>query len=113
MRGRADIGRIVEDTRNRVAGLFPGETVDAVLFGSYARGDAREDSDLDILFLVNAPREKLAGMDWQLGKIASDLFMDYQMIVSPLVENRSFYSDRAAVLPFYQNIQREGIVFHE
>ena len=105
------ISLIVEDTRKRVSTLFPGKQVDAILFGSYARGDADSDSDVDVLLLVDAPREQIAERNWQLGKIASDLFLDYDLIVSPIVENRSFYQSRIHMLPFYNNIHREGVSF--
>ena len=105
------IKMIVEDTRNRVSSLFPGEQIDAILFGSYARGDADPDSDLDVILLVEASREKIAESNWQLGKIVSDLFLDYGMIVSPIVENKSFYQSRIDLLPFYSNIHREGVIF--
>ena len=105
----SQIKTIVEDTRSRVSKLFPGEQIDAILFGSYARGDADPDSDLDVILLVNAPRDKIAETNWQLGKIASDLFLDYGLIVSPIVENRSFYNSRIDLLPFYSNIHREGV----
>ena len=107
----AQIQRIVEDTRLRVSELFPNDHVDAILFGSYARGDAHADSDLDILLLVDASKEAIARQNWQIGKIASDLFFDYELVVSPIVENRSFYESRIQAIPFYENIHREGVLF--
>ncbi len=41
----------VEKIRQTVAGYFKDKPVEKVwLFGSYARGDAREDCDVDLLF---------------------------------------------------------------
>lgn len=40
----------------------------AWLFGSYARGDAREDSDVDVLFIMESdlPRPKRAALAYRL-----------------------------------------------
>jgi len=106
------IQQIVENTRFRVSELFPGDHVEAILFGSYARGDAQDQSDVDIFLLVDAPREEIAKQNWNLGKISSDLFFDYEIVVSPIVENRSFFESRIHASPFYENIQREGVRFN-
>jgi predicted nucleotidyltransferase len=55
--GQAAIDEIV----NRIAAKFSPERI--VLFGSHARGDAREGSDLDLMVLfreVDNPRERAA-----------------------------------------------------
>ena len=106
------IENIALQARDRIATLFPGEKVDAILYGSYARGDAQEGSDLDLFILVDSPRERIAEKNWHVGEIASDLFMDFGIVVSPIVENRQYYQERIQLLPFFGNISREGVNLH-
>ena len=37
---QGEVRAIVADMRARLEGLFPQQQIDAILFGSYARGDA-------------------------------------------------------------------------
>ena len=44
----------------RMAQLFPEGISDVVLYGSYARNEAEDGSDVDIMYLVDAPRSVIA-----------------------------------------------------
>lgn len=51
-----EVKKIVEELCCSVASLFPQNKIEAILFGSYARGDAEPGSDIDVLVLVDASR---------------------------------------------------------
>ena len=44
-----DVTAIVAELSSRIALLFPQDRIEAILFGSYARGDADSGSDIDVL----------------------------------------------------------------
>lgn len=89
--------------------IFPQDQIDAILFGSYARGDAEFGSDIDVLVLVDSSRQTISERSWKIGNLAGDFLLNYGIVVSPVVENREYYRSNAEVLPFYRNIQREGV----
>jgi len=99
---------IVNDMTKRISGLFDGE-IDVILFGSRARGDFDEYSDVDILYLVDASREEIAKKNLMVGSMAGDLLLDYDVLVSPFVENRTFYNENIDAMPFFVNVNKEGI----
>ena len=103
------IETIVRNLCSEVQALFPGDEIEPILFGSYARGDEETDSDIDVLLLVNASRETISEHNWQIGDLAAVYLLDYGVVVSPIVENRAYYYSNSEVLPFYRNIQREGV----
>lgn len=109
MRPQDEITPIIHDLRAKLQVLFPGERIEAILFGSYARREAEEGSDIDVLLLVDCPRQSIADKNWKIGEIAAALLLDYGIVVSPLVENRAYYHQARAILPFFKNIDREGI----
>lgn len=109
MQTKQNVENIVAQLCLRIASLFPQDKIDAILFGSYARGDADPDSDIDILFLVDASRQEISACNWQIGDLAADFLLEHGIMVSPIVENRDYFSANSNVLPFYRNIVHEGV----
>jgi len=105
-----EILTIAKELCSRFECLFKEDSFDVILFGSYARGDAQEGSDIDLLFLVDSSRQTIAEKHWQIGEAAAEILMDCGVVVSPIVENRAYYHANADILPFFRNIRREGVV---
>ena len=80
---------------------------EAILFGSRARGDARKDSDWDILILIGGNRA--SGEDFERYAYP---FVDYGWSVgeqiNPLIYSFADWQKRS-ISPFYKNVQSEGI----
>lgn len=100
---------IVARLRDNLTVLFPNDDLELILYGSDARNEAQEGSDIDVMVLVDASRQEIAERNWQVGEVASDLLMDCGVVVSPIVENRDYFHANAQMLPFFRNVQREGV----
>ena len=79
-----------------------------ILFGSQARGDARSDSDWDLLILLNdgQPNEDRFG---NYAYPFVELGWGFGTYFSPKIYTYSEWAERKGS-PFYENINREGIV---
>jgi predicted nucleotidyltransferase len=78
-----------------------------ILYGSYARGDYREDSDLDILVLVD--KDKITRTDQKRIKYPLyDIEFDTGTIISPLVFSKKDWETKHRNTPFYENVAKEG-----
>ena len=97
---------IIQGMKELASAVLPSGA-EALLFGSRARGDARPDSDWDILILING--DMATGADFD--KYAYP-FVNYGWSVgeqvNPLIYSFSDW-DRRSITPFYKNVQAEGI----
>ena len=109
MRTRQEVVAIIVELCSRVDLLFPQSRIEAILFGSYARGDADPESDIDVLLLVDASRQDISNRNWQVGNLAAELLLDHGVVVSPIVENREYFNTNLRLFPFFRNIESEGV----
>jgi predicted nucleotidyltransferase len=101
-----DKSHILQKIKKSVTATDPGATL--ILYGSYARGDFRDDSDIDILVLID--KENVTYDD--LKRISSpiyDIELDAGIIISPAIYTKKGWASHK-VTPFYENVNREGIM---
>ena len=80
-----------------------------VVFGSYARNDFDAESDLDIMVRIRCPADQLDEYERFFARLSSQFSLKYDITVSVLVKDSRTFSAFKSVLPFYQNVEREGI----
>lgn len=97
---------IIQGMKDLAQRILPAGA-EAILFGSRARGDARQDSDWDILILIGGTRA--SGEDFERYAYP---FVDYGWSVgeqiNPLIYSFADWKKRS-ISPFYKNVQSEGI----
>ena len=80
-----------------------------ILYGSYARGDYSATSDVDFVALVDGERETLQQKLKQVWDKSSELEIECETILSPTVIPCDEFEKYRESLPYYKNIEREGI----
>ena len=78
-----------------------------LLFGSRARGDARPDSDWDILVLLDKERITLDDMD-NITYPIRELGWNLNEIINPIMYTKKEWKAKSFT-PFYKNVTKEGI----
>lgn len=89
--------------------VYGNDVVRIILYGSYARGDNQPDSDIDIAAIVHGERALLQEKLKKVWDASSDLELDYGVIVSPTVIPQEEFERFKDDLPYYRNIQNEGV----
>ena len=79
-----------------------------ILYGSQARGDSVDGSDIDILVIVNEPDESIRGLRKAIWDHTNDISLEQDEVVSLILKSRKDYNRLSNTL-FYQNVSRDGI----
>lgn len=101
--GRKDIVNQISQAIRRV-----DPTATAILYGSEARGDARPDSDIDVLILLEGDRRDLKHEDELAGELY-EIELATGVLVSPMIMLRKQWENRPFKTSFYVNVMNEGI----
>lgn len=84
-----------------------------IVYGSYARGDYRDNSDVDIMILVKLSDEEIRAIKNDIYDLAFDVEMSIGIEISPVIKNEEQYEYWVDTLPFYRNVRDEGVVVSE
>ena len=102
---------ILNEAFRQCQNIFPCEIRDAYLYGSYARGDYDNESDVDILLTVDLEPTEISRYRNQIAAISSDLSLEHDVTVSIAVKSFDHFHWYSSVLPFYKNVLTEGISY--
>ena len=81
-----------------------------VMYGSFARGDFDDESDIDFAAIVEGERQELQKKLEEVWDKASDIGLEYDAVVSPVVIPYEEFLEYKDKLPYYRNIDKEGII---
>jgi len=78
-----------------------------ILYGSEARGDARPDSDIDLLILLKNEEGITLDERMRLIEPLYDIELETGVQINPFIESLQKWGSRFT--PFYENVMREGL----
>lgn len=76
---------------------------------SYARGDYKSNSDVDVMLLVKMADEEIKKVASRIYDIAFDIELEKGLHISVVIKNEEQFEYWEDTLPFYKNVRREGV----
>ena len=83
-----------------------------IVYGSYARGDFRENSDIDIMILVDMSDIDLKSYGEKLSYMTYDFNLDHDIDIKPIAKSEEIFNKWVVNYPFYSNIHKEGVILY-
>jgi predicted nucleotidyltransferase len=95
----------VTDLKNSLQHIY-GERLEGLyLYGSYARGDYKEDSDVDLLLALSGEVNSCQEID-RVSAVVSDLCLRHDVLLAVLPAPAAWLASRKS--PLYEQVRREG-----
>ncbi len=77
------------------------------LYGSYARGDFNQDSDVDVIIALEGPVNAFDEIN-RYNEVVSDICLRYDLLISTLPVGEDRFNQ--GIEPLYENVRREGVL---
>ncbi len=100
------IRRLVDQVKAHLHEQYGDGIKRVILYGSHARGEATEDSDIDVLVLVDQSLN-YREVDDSLNDLLYDIILEEHELVSVIVLPEDHFESRN--LPFMLNVRKEGV----
>lgn len=82
-----------------------------ILYGSCARGNFADDSDIDVMVLLDVAQDEIGIERKKIIDVSDQIDLEYDVVLAPVVQSWRLYNQYMAVSCFYQNVKKEGIKF--
>ena len=103
-----EISALTEEFVSKVSQLYGSRLNKVILFGSYARGEQHEESDVDYLVVLNDEEIRSYTEIDQLSPTTFDLSLKYLLSVSAVPVSKYKFDHNAS--PLIKNVRKDGIV---
>lgn len=106
MIGQERLRQILAEYRQRLVEVLEEDLDSMLLYGSQARGDAIEGSDIDVLCIMKKPFD-YGDLILRTSGISAAVSLKYDVVISTAFVTRADYKSRKT--PFLMNVRREGV----
>ena len=106
------VREVVYEFSQQLKVILGNKLTKVIMYGSYARGDNNDNSDVDIMVLTTLTEDEIERVETTVFDLAFDFQMEYGLDISVIVKNEEHFNHWLGALPFYNNVEKEGVVLH-
>ena len=108
-----ELKQLLDELIQHIIPIFDKKLKRVILFGSYARGDYDAESDIDVMFLIDDEAKILSSKYRKpVRRIISDIDLKYGVLLCSVLQNEHDFYTCVNSIPFYQNVEKEGITLY-
>ena len=102
--------RLLQEYRTKLQDVSEEHIKKVILYGSYARGDFKTGSDIDIMILVDLDEKSLKSCEDKIYDLTYDFNSEHDTEIIPVVQNVNHFNYWKKAYMFYKNVEEEGVV---
>ena len=107
-----DLRKMLLELEEKLQRVYGNKLKAVILYGSVARGTATEESDIDIMVLVDGTAQELRTFEDQLSEVSTDISIKYFRVFSIIDISYQEYMRWVNTSPFYRNVSKEGVILY-
>lgn len=108
---KSTLNMLIQSIKKHAGEVFGDKLKYIILYGSYARGDNDDESDIDIMILVDMPPEELSKYRWEMSCFCADLNIENGVFITFKLQSKELFERWKNTLPFYKNVLKDGVVY--
>lgn len=111
---KQELKQITDRITLDVKKMFGDALTSIILYGSYARGDNHEFSDIDIMVIANISTSEMPFYRDKLADVSSQLSLESEdcMTISVSLKDVETFSKYKNILPFYKSVLADGVMLY-
>ena len=95
-----------------IQNIFSDKLKKVILYGSYARGDFDDESDIDVMVLADMPDMEIREKRSDVVNLICEIDDKYNVFMAPVIIDVNHFNDWLPILPFYINVNEEGVLWY-
>lgn len=104
---------LLDEIKDGLQQIYGDKLKNIILYGSYAREQEENGSDLDLMALLDLSDEEIESKNEEVLELTVDLTTRYGVLISIVKNNIDFFNEWVDTLPYFKNVLADGIDIYE
>ena len=107
-----ELEKVLGELADMLQEVYRDKLKAVILYGSAARGTATNESDIDIMILVDGTDQELKCFEDELNNVSTNISLKYFKVFSIIDVSYQEFTSWMEISPFYRNVSEEGVVLY-
>ncbi len=108
-----ELQALLKETVTGLRAIFGEKLESVILYGSYARGDYDEESDVDVMAKLYLTGEEIRAYRPQVSALASEIGLKYDILLSIKLQDKAMFDRYFDAMPFFRNVAKDGVLLYK
>lgn len=103
---------LLNETAAGLRDIFGDKLDSVILYGSYARGDYDDESDVDVMAKLYLTAEEIRAFRPRVSELAFDIGLKYDILLSIKLQDKAMFDEYFDAMPFFRNVAKDGVLIY-